>query len=496
MDGSIRLSKSKYCKGVQCPKILWMDRNRPELAEETGSEDVFQTGTMVGELAREYFGQYALVEYSPNFDCMVEKTRALMDGGREVIAEASFDWDGLFCSVDILRRRGGGYDIVEVKSSTRVKPIYVDDMAFQYYVLTKCGVDVQRIYIMHVDTSYVRHGELNLNGLFELEDYTDAVKEKYDEIGLRVRDIRAWAGAENEPERDIGDYCESPYTCAYYNYCRRHLPSPSVFDVHGLNRLRKYGYYHGGIVTYGDLLERKPPLNAKHLRQIETTYYQREPTIDRAAIRQFLDRLTYPVYHLDFETFQQAIPPYDGMRPYEQIPFQYSLHIEREAGALEHREFLAKEGCDPRRALAQSLCEDIPENVCVLAYNMSFEKRVIKTLAETFPDLADHLMSIFDNLRDLMVPFKEQHYYCEAMKGSYSIKYVLPALFPDDPSLDYHSLEGIHHGGEASAAFADMPNRTPEEIAVTRKNLLAYCRLDTYAMVKVLGKLRDAVSEP
>ena len=186
------------------------------------------------------------------------------------------------------------------------------------------------------------------------------------------------------------------------------------------------------------------------------------------------------------------MPLYDGCRPYEQIVFQYSLHfIEREGNELQHREYLAQPGEDPRRGVAEQLCRDIPRDVCVLAYNMTFEKTRIKDLAALYPDLADHLMNIHDHIVDLMVPFQKKHYYTRAMRGSYSIKYVLPALFPDDPSLDCHNLEGVHNGSEASAAFENMDRMTPEEREAFRQNLLEYCGLDTLAMVKVWEKLRE-----
>ncbi|MCR4648262.1 MAG: DUF2779 domain-containing protein, partial [Lachnospiraceae bacterium] len=199
----------------------------------------------------------------------------------------------------------------------------------------------------------------------------------------------------------------------------------------------------------------------------------------------------YPLYHLDFETFQQAIPEFEGGKPYAQIPFQYSLHIEYEDGHLDHKEFLAKEGTDPRRDIAESLCRDIPKGVCSLAFNMGFEKGRIKELAELFPDLAEHLLDIFDHMQDLMIPFQSKAYYNNDMEGSYSIKHVLPALYPNDPELDYHSLSQVHNGGEASAAFLTMPTKTSEEIAELRSNLLKYCGLDTFAMVKVLRKLKE-----
>lgn len=202
--------------------------------------------------------------------------------------------------------------------------------------------------------------------------------------------------------------------------------------------------------------------------------------------------LSYPIYFLDFETYQEAIPQYNGTWAYEQIPFQYSLHyIEKEDGELKHKEFLAETGIDPRRILAERLVEDIPMNVCVTAYNMVFEKGRIKELANLFDDLKEHLMNIHDNIKDLMIPFHDRLYYTKEMNGSYSIKYVLPALFPNDPDLDYHNLPVVHNGGEASSAFVDLINHEKEEQEKIRNGLLLYCGLDTLAMVKVWEKLKE-----
>ena len=490
---SIGLSKSRYCRGLQCPKMLWMDKYMPDKAEDVLPESVMATGNMVGDLARSYYGDYDLVEFDYDKGVMVRKTQYLMATGSENIAEAAFFIDGLYCAVDILHRDVEGYDIIEVKSSTHVTDIYVEDMAFQYYVLSRCGINVKRVCNMHLDNTYVRHGELELDKLFSVEDFTEAVKDKYQVVENNIKSIREYVDVENEPERDIDLYCENPYACAYYSYCSRHLPEQSVFDIRRLFASKKYDLYHKGIISFKDIVEQRPALSDKQMKQVESAFYDKPDEIDSDRIREFLDTLTYPLYHLDFETFQQAIPQYDGLSPYSQIPFQYSLHIEQEDGSLEHREFLAKEGTDPRRAIAESLCKDFPRDVCVLAYNMLFERGVLQRLADTFPDLSEHLLAIRENIHDLMIPFQKQHYYSKAMQGSYSIKYVLPALCPGDPELDYHALEGVHNGGEASATFSDLPNHTPEEIAVMRKNLLRYCRLDTLAMVKVLEKLRNVV---
>ena len=492
MGKQFELSKSKYCKGVQCPKILWMDTHMREKAKP-GDESVLETGTRVGNLARGYFGEYTLVEFNPDMEIMVSDTEKLIYEKKEnkTIAEAWFYWNGLFCSVDLLHLHDDECNIIEVKSSTEAKDIYVDDLAFQYYVLSKCGMKIKSASLMHINSSYERHGELDLDKLFTIEDYTEDVREKIHQVEDNIRQIRLFQEHKSEPDKDIALCCEIPYECEYYDYCRRHLPKRSVFDIRGLFASKKYEYYRQGIVSFEDVIHCKPKLSDKQLQQVEIEYYNRPDIIIPEEIKNFLDTLQYPVYHLDFETYQQSIPEFDGLHPYEQIPFQYSLHIEYEDGRLEHKEFLAKEGTDPRRTIAESLCRDFPTDACVLAYNMSFERRVITSLANIFPDIAEHLLAIRDNIHDLMIPFQKHHYYTKAMQGSYSIKYVLPALYPDDPELDYHSLEEIHHGGEASSAFANLANRTPEEIEITRRNLLKYCGLDTYAMVKVLAKLRE-----
>ena len=489
----MELSKSTYCRCLPCPKIPWLDTHRPEAAVDTAPDSALRNGLRVGELARGYFGAYCLVEPRADKGAMARQTAAWMADEVDNIAEASFETDGLFCSVDLLHRTGDGWDIVEVKSSTHVADIYVEDAAFQYYVLTKCGVRVTGVYILHINNAYVFHDTLDLLGLFKMADCTELCRERQAVVAENIRAMRASAAGAEEPAADLSAGCESPYPCPYTAYCRRHIPSPSVFDIRGLRTDKKYELYRAGIVSFEDVTVRKPKLSAAQLRQVETAFYHLPDTIDREAIRAFLDTLTYPVYHLDFESFQLAIPQWEGCRPYEQIPFQYSLHIEQRDGTWEHREFLAPEGTDPRRALAERLCRDIPSDVCALAYNMRFEKSVIEGLARLFPDLAEHLMAIRENLRDLMVPFQKQAWYSEAMRGSFSIKYVLPALFPDDPALDYHNLPTVHNGSEASDAFARMGDLPPEEIQTLRAGLLKYCELDTLAMVKLLDRLRDVV---
>jgi hypothetical protein len=208
---------------------------------------------------------------------MVSDTKRLIEEekGERTIAEASFYWDGLFCSVDLLRVHGEECSIVEVKSSTEVKDIYVDDLAFQYYVLSKCGMKIKSASLMHIDSSYERHGELELDKLFVVKDYTDVVKDKLQEVEDNVRQIRLFQENTEEPEKDIALCCEVPYECAYYDYCRRHIPERSVFDIKGLFTSKKYEYYHQGIISFEDVIRCNPKLTDKQLQQVETEYFDR-----------------------------------------------------------------------------------------------------------------------------------------------------------------------------------------------------------------------------
>jgi predicted RecB family nuclease len=215
------------------------------------------------------------VEFNYDKTVMAAKTKRFMEAGTENIAEASFCIDGLYCAVDILHKNGEGYDIIEVKSTTKVKDIHIDDMAFQHYVLKRCGVDVQRVFLMHINNAYVRQGELDLQQLFTLEEFTDVVKEKYNEVEENIKSIRAYVDTETEPQRDIDLYCKKPYDCAFYKYCAKHVPEQSIFSIRDLWKTKKYQYYHQGIISFADIIKKQPKLNEKQWRQVNNAYYEK-----------------------------------------------------------------------------------------------------------------------------------------------------------------------------------------------------------------------------
>lgn len=491
---NLYISKSKYCSAVQCPKMLWMHYNKKELYDDSVmNEAVLQQGSEVGDIAMGLFGDYVEIPYDKP-SIMIENTTVQIQLGAPVIAEASFSHDGLFCSIDILKATEAGYELYEVKSSTQIKDIYYHDVAYQNYVMKKLGYPISGVYLVHINNGYVRNGQLELDKLFTIEDVTENAEALFPDVDARIEMLKDYLIQPEEPLMDISEACADPYPCGYWGYCAKHIPEPSIFDISNLKTKVKFNYYRQGIYTFDDVFG-VVPMNANQTQQVRAHLLDEPTAVDRESIADFLESLFYPLYFLDFETFQQAIPKYDGISPYMQIPFQYSLHIlDSKDGPLSHEEFLAEPGVDPRRRLAEKLVNDIPQNSCVLAYNMGFEKGVINKLANQFPDLAEHLMNIYENIRDLMIPFQRHYYYDKAMQGSYSIKYVLPALFPDDQELNYSNLEGIHNGTEAMSAFAVIDNKSDAEIAEIRKQLLKYCELDTFAMVKIYDKLIEGSS--
>lgn len=487
------LSKSRYCQCVQCEKILWLNKYKP-LPEADSNDALFERGRQVGELAKELFGDYEDVAYDENINFRVEKTAKLLEDKPNIITEASFIYDNNFCSVDILKNDLDGVEIYEVKSSTKVKDIYIDDVAYQYFILSNLGLNVKRACIVYINKEYVRFGELDIEELFNFEDVSDAVKEKQDEIRQNIDSINNFMEiytADNEPDSHIGMNCFNPYSCAFWEYCIRDLPKPNVFDISGMQNRTKIKKYNEGLISFEDLAG--GDINPKCLEQIDFELNDRDAKIEKEAIKEVLDSLNYPLYFIDYETCQFAIPEFEGTKAYQQIPFQYSLHIiYEEGGCLEHKEFLAEVGDDNLiRNFAESMIEDMSEDGSVIVYNKAFEASRNREIGEMYPDLKAEMERINGNIVDLMVLFRNRDYYKKEMEGSYSIKYVLPALYPDNPELDYINLPLIHNGGEASEAFLSLKDKNLEEQEEIREGLLEYCKLDTYAMVKIWEKFKE-----
>ena len=451
----------------------------------------FRTGHLVGEHAWNLFPGGVCVDYNKDTSVMAATTKDLLESGTKIIYEAAFVYKTLIAICDILVVKENGFEVYEVKSSTDLKDIYLQDISFQCYVLSKCGFTVSKASIVHINNQYVRHGELEYDKLFTIIDASDIAIKNQNTIEKKIPEIEAMLSGEM-PTIDIGLHCSDPYPCEFSDYCRQHIPGYSVFDLYRIREVEALNFYHKKVVSMRDIYNKGTYLNEIHKLQVEAVINNRS-NIDIACIKQFLGQINYPLYFLDFESYQEAVPTFDGCKPYEQIPFQYSLHyMESENGPLQHKEFLGTEGINPKSNLARSLCSDIGKKGTVIAYNIAFEGSILNKLAEEFPKLANHLMAIKNNLYDLIIPFRKGHYYVKEMKGSFSIKSVLPALFPEYEELSYKGLK-IQNGSAAMEAFPRLCGLPPDERLTVRNSLLEYCKLDTLAMVKILEKLKAAV---
>lgn len=500
------LSKSRYTISCKCQKALWLKVNKPELGIEKAA-DAFIEGNEVGDLAMGLFGPYVdvTVYAGGNLDLqsMIQRTNDCLKNGTENICEASFSFNetvsGMhYCAVDILRKNGDGYDIYEVKSSTcdpndkdteNALRKYTIDIAYQKWVLEKCGIKVKDCYLVRLSKLFVRNGAVDIKDLFHITSMNAYVSNEFPNIENNVKQAFDTLASTTEPNVAIGPHCKTPYECAFKEYCFKDVPNPSVLNLYG--KFDKWKLWNSGKKVYSDLDGSDLGNDGKE-KNIRLLQVGGKPLINKNGISDFLKKVTYPLYYLDFETMKFAVPPYDGLKPYQQIPFQYSLHIqEKEGGVVIHKEFLAESGTDPRKALAEQLCKDIPqEDICVLVYNDTFEKNRLKELADTFPSLKVHLLHIDNHIVDLYEPFGNGYFYLPQMGGSFSIKSVLPALFPNDPSLDYHNLSGcVKNGGDAMDIFPKIKDMREPEKTQTREALLKYCELDTWAMVKIVETL-------
>ncbi len=481
-----RLSKSKFLSGNQCVKRLWFEVHRHDLIPpvDPAQQRIFDQGHEVGELAQGQFpgGKLITADHVHIPDALANTQKALSTG-ESILYEPAFEFDNVLVRVDILERlNNDGWHLVEVKSSTTIKPENIQDVAIQAYVLKGSGLDIDRVSLMHINRESVYP---DLSNLFTLVALTDEATNQMPAIHSRIDTYRRMLAESTEPDVGIGTHCSSPYGCPFIEHCWEGVPILSVYTIPRLNEAKRAQLVTAGHVELAEIPE-STDLTPTQRKYLEFHRDQRIE-IDWESIRSELDGLTYPLYFLDFETDNPAIPRFDGQRPYVQFPFQYSCHILHEDGSLEHREYLHVTNDDPRPALAASLVDAIGEIGHVVAYNASFEKDVILGLAEHFPQYRKSLEAITRRLWDQLVIFRK-YYKDYRFNGSNGLKSVLPVIVPE---MSYDGME-VSHGQEAQVVWNDMIRMEsgPERLKL-QQGLLEYCRQDTLAMVRIHQKLMD-----
>ena len=484
-----RLSKTRFTAGLQCLKLLYLDWFSKDLADpvDPSQQALFDSDTEVGALARQRFPNGLLIEdpYNEHSRAMTSTSKALEDTSIPAIYEAAFLFEGIRIRVDILSRNGdGSFDLVEVKSSTSVKPEHIPDAAIQLHVLEGSGVPVRNVFLLHIDNTYVYEGgPYDLERLFRLEDITDQARDFLTSVPGSLARMWEVLHSDEVPAIEIGPQCTRPYRCPFYGFCRQDLPEHLIEQLPRAGRDLMDKLRTAGIQDIGDIPAGFPGLTANQQRVRDSVATGR--TYVGPELGNELSKATYPLHFLDFETFNRALPIYPETRPYQVIPFQWSLHLRDTDGKLGHTSFLHDGRGDPREAFTRNLLDATGPEGTILVYS-SYEKTIIERLANEFPQYQQGLMALPGRFLDLLAVVRA-HCYHPDFHGSYSIKAVLPALVPD---MTYRDLE-IRDGSLASVYFAKMiaPDTEQAEREQVRRALLAYCERDTEAMVRVLDAL-------
>jgi CRISPR/Cas system-associated exonuclease Cas4 (RecB family) len=481
------ISKSQFLKGIQCSKALWFYRNRPDLKPETddAQQALFDQGNEIGQLAQTYFKGGVEVENEYwDIDGAIKKTEALIKSGKSVIYEATAKSpEGIYSKIDILKKVKGKneWDLIEVKGSAGLKDYHIWDMASQRHAFVGAGYKIRKSMLMHVNSGYVRKGELDIKQLFTLQDCTNEVIEQQEDVKGVLPELLKVLNKPKEPSVDIGSHCNKPFSCDYKEHCWSHVPEYSVYNVTNGKKLDEL--LSMGILNAKDI-PKDFSLGAKTALAVNS-YRDNAVIVDVPALKEWIQKLEYPLYYLDYETASSAIPSFDGTSPYQQCPFQYSLHIQKAKGnKLQHLEFLHTEPSDPRESFIKSLIENCDKGGSVVAYNASFEKGVNNNLAKQFPKYRNKLMAINNRMVDLLNPFMSRALYHPKQMGSASIKAVLPSFVPD---MSYDTLN-VSDGQEASR-LGDLILEGSLEGDTLKETIAAlkeYCGQDTLAMVKLI----------
>ncbi len=487
----ITISKSKYMAGVQCLKRLYLLVHQPKLTGGMDAADfaLMEQGREVGKLARLLFAGGVEVR-SGDPEQAIRITRELIANPEvPAIFEAAFENGGVLVRVDVLqRRRDGRWRLVEVKSTASPKEEHLDDVAIQARVVSRSGLDVASSCLMHVNRNYVfQGGSIDVRRFFKIRNLTRRVERLQPKLTFQVRSELRVLAMPNPPDIPTGPHCTYPVTCEFFSLCNPTLPSDHIGCLPRLHASAAEELEEMGIHSIRDIPD---GFHLSERQRIACTSVQTGRPWFSSELGKELESLKYPLYFMDFETVNPAIPRFAGMRGFDHLLFQWSLHVQRQPDAEpEHYEFLATDTSDPRREFISSLCNALGESGSIVIYNQQFESQRLTELAAWLPEFAGRIKKMQSRLWDLLAVVRN-HVYHSAFAGSYSLKSVLPALVPE---LSYEGME-VANGQDAGLAWESLVRGTVDGAVRerTRKALLDYCRQDTLALVKLLETIRLA----
>jgi predicted RecB family nuclease len=484
----ITISKSQFMSGVQCLKRLYWQVHEPELGvfPDAAAVAIMEQGGAVGRLARQLFAGGVEVS-SRDPEQAIRTTRELIANPEvPAIFEAAFEDGGVFVRVDILhRRRDGRWRLIEVKSSADLKEHHLEDVAIQHRVVSRSGLDLASSCLAHVNRNYVyTGGDIDVWRFFRIKNLTRRVERLLPKLTFQLRSELRVLAMPNPPEIPTGPHCTNPITCEFFDRCNPPLPNNHIGYLPRLHASAAEELEEMGVESILDIPE---DFHLSERQRIACTSVQTGQAWFSAELDKELESLKYPLYFTDFESVNPAIPRFSGMRPFDQILFQWSLHVQREPDAEpEHHEFLATDRSDPRREFISSLRRALGETGSIVVY-AAFESQRLLELAAWLPEFAEQIKKIQCRLWDLL-PVVRNHVYHPAFGGSFSLKAVLPALVPE---LTYENM-AVANGQDAGLAWESLVrgNLDGAEHEKVRKALLDYCGQDTLALVRLLEALR------
>jgi len=501
----IIVSKSDYILFRECKKNVWLKKHRPDIYDKSGlsefEKSIIETGNEVELLARKLFPAGILIEGRGKE--AQELTQKYISKKETVLFQPIFVRDGFLAAVDILEydAEKGGYNIYEVKATNEIKEkVHFYDLAFQVNLLRKCDVKVTGIKLLHLNPDYVRKGELDLKNMFMTEDVAEGVEKLVDEVSAEMDGALEYLSVETEPVGHCSCIAKSRNNhCTTFQYSNPDVPEYRIHDIAriGSSKKKLQQLIDANIFKFEEIPE-EIEFSEIQKNQIDA-YVLDKILMEKELIRSEFDSLIFPLYFLDYETCPAAIPRFDGYSPYQQIPFQFSLHklaapIRQAQGVpaeLEHFEFLHTSSDDPSRALAEALQKYTGNIGTIIVWNKKFECKRNEEIGKRLPEFKMFMDSINHRIYDLMDVFSKQFYVHKHFKGSTSIKCVLPVLVP---KLSYKDLH-IQEGGTASQSWDKiaLSNISKEEKDKIAKDLLAYCELDTYAMYAIWRELENII---
>jgi len=491
---ALSISKSRFMAGVQCLKRLYLLVHQPELGAGKSAADfaLMEQGRQVGKLAQRLFPGGVEVR-TGNPQEAVRVTQELIAKGTPAIYEAAFEHEGVFVRVDILHRRTDGrWRVIEVKSSASMKEEHVDDVAIQYRVVSNCGLNVASCHLATVNRQYVfTGGNIEPWRFFRIRNLTRRVQSLQPKLIFQLRSEFRVLAMPAAPDIPTGKHCVQPVVCEFYDHCNQPRPDEHVGFLPYIHASAVEELKEIGVESIRDIPDE---FELTEIQRRAATCVQTGHPWFSPELPAELAKLEYPVYFLDFETVNPAIPQFVGMRPYDHLPFQWSLHVEREPRAeLEHHEFLAADKTDLRREFIASLCDVVGERGSIVVYNQQFESARLSDLASWVPEFAEWITSIQSRLYDLL-PAIRSHVYHPAFAGSYSLKAVLPALVPE---MTYDGM-AVANGVDAGLAWESLVQERMDqgEREKSKKALLAYCSQDTLALFRLLELLRQRIALP